>query len=327
MTAAPVKDTPREARRQTRLLGWQGFTLSVPEGWELSGFSGSFDEGYLRVDDGREQGLELKWATEPKKTKKPLDVEVRAESYLASLSRAAKKKKLEFESELTPLPRGVQRTERTGFGFKWTGDKKAFGALWHCKETRRVVIAQVIGDRSGRKGLAGVAESILASIENRDAEPGWRLWSLFDLTLELPSRYQLASQQLMNVYLRLSLADGMDKIGIEQWAVANVARRDAYLDSWVEANAKGDLTQARSQVEEASVQGHEAIALDGGLAFGQPWVQAFRDLMSLHVPATRFSARAWHCEPSNKIYLVQSLRPRRATDPVEEIVARMRCHV
>ncbi|WP_309696160.1 hypothetical protein [Armatimonas sp.] len=323
MTAAPIKET----RRQTKLLGWQGFTLRVPDDWDLTGFSGSYDEGYLRVDDGEEQGLELKWATEPKKTKKPLDIEVRAESYLASLGRAAKKKRLAFDSELIPVPRGVQRPGREGFGFKWTGDKKAFGALWHCKETRRVVIAQVVGDRSGRKGLAGVSEGILASIENKDAEPGWRFWSLYDLQVELPSRFKLASQQLMNVYLRLSLADGMERVSVEQWAVANVARKDAYLDAWLEQNARGELAQVRYQADEASVCGHEAVAMQGSLAFGAPWVQAFRELLSLRVPATRFSARAWHCEPSNKIYLLQSLRPFRASDSIEELVSRMECHV
>lgn len=327
MTALPVKESPPRNLRQTKLLGWQGFTLRVPEDWDVTGFSGSYMEGYLRVDDGEEQGLELKWATEPKKSKKPVDIEVRGESYLASLSRAAKKKRLAFESELTPVPRGVQRPEREGFGFKWTGDKKAFGALWHCTETRRVVIAQVVGDRSGRKGLAGVSEGILASIENKDAQTGWRFWSLYDLQVELPSRFQLASQQLMNVYLRLSLADGMERVTVEQWAVANVARKDAYLDSWLEMNARGELTQARYQAEEATVCGHEAVAMQGGLAFGPPWVQAFRELMSLRVPATRFSARAWHCEPSNKIYLVQCLRPFRATDPIDVLVSRMRCHV
>lgn len=322
MTAAPVKPT----RRQTKLLGWQGFSLRVPDDWDLTGFSGSYDEGYLRVDDGEEQGLELKWTIQPKKTKKPLDIEVRGESYLASLARAAKKKRLAFESELTALPRGVERSERTGFGFKWTGDKKAFGALWHCRETRRVVIAQVVGDRSGRKGLAGIAESILASLENKDAESGWRVWSLYDLQLELPSRFQLASQQLMNVYLRLSLADGTERVSVEQWAVANVARKGAYLDSWLEANARGELSQVRYSAEEARVAGHDAVAMQGGLAFGQPWAQALREVLSLRVPATHFSARAWHCEPSNKIYLVQSLRPFRAPDQLESLVARVRCH-
>lgn len=307
-------------------MGWQGFTLSVPEGWEISGFSGSYDEGYFRVDDGREMGLEIRWATEPKKRKKPLDLEVRTEAYLASLGRAAKKKRLDFTSEHHALPPGVQREGREGFGFSWTGDRKAYGALWLCQTTRRVVIAQVLGDKSGRKGLATIADQLLSSIENQDTEPGWRLWSLFDLTLSLPSRFQLTSQQLMNVYLRLTLSDGTERLSVEQWAVANVARRDAYLDSWLEVNARGELTQARFTVEEASHAGHEAIALRGGLAFGQPWVQALREVLSLHRPATRFSAMAWECPESNKIYLVESLRPRRAADPLPEILSRLRCH-
>lgn len=332
MTTATVREPnpklpARSGRGQaTKLLGWQGFTLQVPEEWDLTGFSGSAEAGYLRVDDGEEQGLELKWATEPKRAKKAPDVVVRAESYLASLERAARKKRLAFEGSVGDAPRGVLRGDRQAVGFKWTGDRKAFGSLWHCQSTRRTVIAQVLGDRSGRKGLAGISETILGSIENKDREIGWRVWSLYDLYAELPSRFQLVSQQLMNVYLRLSLADATERLSVEQWAVANVARRDAYLDTWVESNARGELRQARYQADVAQVHGHDAVVMVGGLAFGQPWIQAVRETMALRWPATRFTARTWHCEPSNKIYLVESLRPRRALDPIEEISHRLQCH-
>ena len=322
-----LENVPRPARgRVTKRVGWQGFTLTIPEDWDITGFSGSADEGYLRIDDGEEQGVELKWGTEPKRSKKAPDPEVRAESYLGSIERAAKKKRLPFEGAVCEAPRGVQRPERSVVGFRWTGDRKAYGALWHCTETRRTVMAQVLGDRSGRKGLAGVAESVLASVENKDKEPGWRFWSLYDLSVELPSRFLLVSQQLMNVYLRLSLADGTDRLSVEQWAVANVARRDAYLDTWVEANAQGELRHARYKAEAAQVHGHETVVMRGGLSFGPPWAQAVREVLALRWPATRFSARTWHCEPSNKIYLVQGLRPTRAEDTIERVCERLRCH-
>lgn len=332
MTTASVHDSPsspppRPGRsKATKLLAWQGFTLRVPEDWDLTGFSGSAEAGYLRIDDGEEQGIELKWATEPKRAKKAPDVGVRAESYLASLERAARKKRLAFEGSVGEAPRGVLRPERAVVGFKWTGDRKAIGALWHCQTTRRTVIAQVLGDRSGRRGLAGVAEAALASLENRDQEAGWRVWSLYDLYVELPTRFQLVSQQLMNVYLRLSLADATDRLSVEQWAVANVARRDAYLDTWVESNARGELRHARYSATEAQVQDHAAVSMSGGLAFGQPWVLALREAMALRLPATRFSARAWHCEASNKIYLVERLRPFRSPELLDEVVGRLRCH-
>lgn len=320
-------NTPRSPRgRVGKQIGWQGFTLLTPDDWDITGFSGTAEEGYLRIDDGEEQGIELKWGTEPKRTKKAPDPEVRAESYLGSIERAARKKRLPFEGGVTDAPRGVLRPERSVVGFKWTGDRKAFGALWHCTETRRTVMAQVLGDRSGRKGLAGIAESVLASVENKDGEPGWRVWSLYDLSVALPSRFLLVSQQLMNVYLRLSLADGTDRLSIEQWAVANVARRDAYLDTWVESNAHAELRHARYTADAALHQGHETVVMRGGLAFGQPWAQAVREALALRIPATRFSARTWHCEPSNKIYLVQGLRPARAVDMIEAVCERLRCH-
>ena len=53
----------------SRLIGWQGFTVFVPDDWDLTGFSGDYDNGYFRVDNGEEMGLEVKWGTESGKNK------------------------------------------------------------------------------------------------------------------------------------------------------------------------------------------------------------------------------------------------------------------
>lgn len=312
--------------RARKLVGWQGFLVRVPDEWDLTGFSGTDEAGYFRVDDSDEHGLEIKWATEPKKAKKAPDVEVRRESYFRGLRQTAKKKRLTVETKAADAPRGVLQSDRSVSGFSWTSDKKAIGAVWHCQTCRRTVIVQVLGPRSGRGGLSTLAQDILGSLRCHGDDPDWRIWALYDLVTEVPAAYKLTGSQLMNVYLRLQFAHKTARLTIEQWALASVARRDAYLDLWLGANSKGDIKKARYTTTEGEVHGHATLDLLGGLAFGGPMAEAVREVTRFQRPATRFSARAWECAPSNKIYAVQGMRPRSAPDLVSEIAARTCCH-
>lgn len=317
---------PQRRERAKRLIGWQGFTVRAPRDWDLTGFSGNDQSGYFRVDDSEEQALEIKWGTEPAKTKTEPDPEARRETYFNQLGRAAKKKKLPLDTRETDVPRRVARAERSAAGFTWSGDRKAVGAVWYCRECRRVVIAQVLGDTSGRGGLMGVAEAVLGSLKCHSDDPDWRTWALYDLVTEVPAEYQLVSQQLMNVYLRLSFAHKTARLSVEQWALANVARRGAYLDEWLRRNAKGELSEARFTGTEGESQGHPALLLSGGPGLGMPMIQVVRQMGRFQYPATRFSGTAWECEPSNKLYLVEGLRPRHAPDRVAEVALRTLCH-
>lgn len=301
--------------------------MRTPDDWDLTGYSGAFPEGYLRADDSDALGIEVKWATESARSKTPPDLESRRDAFVSNLRRAARKKKVDFEARETEAPRGVEREDRRAVGFQWSGDRKAYGALWHCQTCRRVVIAQVLGDPSGRKGLSGVADAVLSEVTCHGPDPRRNLWSLYDLELEVPKEYTLASAQLMNVYLRLSFALGTSRLSVEQWAAASVARGDQYLDLWLAANSRAEIAKGRYGVEEAEVNGHRAVRMAGGLALGTPIFEAVREAASIRVPATRFSAMAWECPVANKIYAVQGLRPARAADVVADVAARTRCHV
>jgi hypothetical protein len=322
---------PREAAGKTRarrLIGWQGFTVRVPENWDLTGFSGTDESGYLRVDDGEEQGLEIKWATEPKKAKSPPDIEVRRESYFRALRQTAKKKRIDLETREADAPRGVVQPERTATGFTWIGDRKGIGALWYCARCRRTVIAQVLGAPSGRGGLSGVAADILASLQCHGEEEGWRTWALYDLHTEVPSDWKLAGQQLMNVYLRLNFTrgKGVSRLTVEQWSLANVARKNTYLDVWLTSNSRSEIGRARYTAEAGEIHGHALLDLSGGPKPGLPMLDVVREALRFHWPATRFRAQSWECEASNKIFSIQEMRAMRVPDVVPEIAARTHCH-
>jgi hypothetical protein len=326
---APIKGVPPTPNTQhptPKVVGWQGFTLSVPDDWDLTGFSGDESSGYVRVDDSEEQGIEIKWGTEPTKAKTEPDLNSRLETYFEALRRTARKKKLDLTTKETNAPKSVLRSERVVRGFQWVGDRKAYGTIWYCRTCRRVVIVQVLGHPSGRGSLGTVAEEVLGSLSCHGEDPAWRTWALYDMHTEIPACYTLVSQQLMNVYLRLSFAHKAERLSVEQWGIANVSRRGEYLDQWIAINAKAELRQARYIEGEGEVNGHPALLLAGGLAFGMPMAQIPQQLSRFQMPATRFSATAWECGESNKVYLVESLHTSRSKDIVVEIVRRTRCH-
>jgi hypothetical protein len=302
-------------------IGWQGITLEVPEGWEVTGFSGDYREGYLRIDDGESRSCELKWGSWGKRERGEPDIELRAESYLASLERAAKKRKQSLSGKLAPAPKGTQRSERLVAGFTFVGERKAVGAAIYCRESRRVLLAQVQG------ASAKEAERILASVEVKDEQPGWRLWALYDLRCDVPSDFALVGQQVMNVYVMLTFARAAERMTIEQWSIADVARKDSYLDVWMKMNAKGELAMMTTEVEEARVGGHDAIAFVGRPEIGLPLFQLVREAArQWKWPALRFTAHAWECEESNKLYLIQHTRGKKSMDLAGEVAQRTLCH-
>ncbi|MBC8142624.1 MAG: hypothetical protein H7Y38_14430 [Armatimonadetes bacterium] len=315
----------------SKTIGWQGYTVQVPVEWDMTGYSGTSGEGYFRVDDGENLSLEVKWATEKAPISlipwakpgavKPPDVEIRREAYFKRLRDAAKKKKLVLTTKDADAPRSVTvRPERSVAGFTWTGDKRAIGAIWYCAVCHRVTIAQVTGDVSGKGGLVGKSDAVMGSMACHDAVNGQRVWAIYDLDTTVPTDYELVTAQLMNVYLRLSFVKNHTaRLSVEQWAVANVARKEAFLDDWVAANAKGELRQARYSVSEGRVRDLAAVTYTGGPAFGQPMIEVVQELTRFQKPATRFSGVAWEDESANKMYLVQARRPRSEPDPVAAV--------
>lgn len=329
---APPKDGGGRVSPVPRLIGWQGILVNVPDSWDLTGFSGDDQTGYVRIDDGEEMAVEVKWATEPaprkkNETPKKPDVEVRRESYFRLLQKSAKKKKMSVTTKAADAPRSVLRPERTATGFTWTADRKATGAVWHCDTCRRTVIAQVLGSPSGKGSFGSTAEAVLGSLRCHGDDPEWRTWALYDLQTQVPSSYRLESQELMNVYLRLTFAQKTARLTVEQWSLANVARKSSYLDVWVTSNTKSaELNSARYVVTESEVEGHDAIKMTGGLAIGVPMLHAAREVLRFQLPATRFVGVAWECEPSNKLFAISQMRTAKQSAFADTVAQRTRCH-
>jgi hypothetical protein len=131
----------------------------------------------------------------------------------------------------------------------------------------------------------------------------------------------------MNVYLRLTFSQKTSRLTVEQWSLANVARKSSYLDVWVASNTKSaELNGARYTVTEGQIEGHDSIRMVGGLAFGLPMLQAAREAMRFRWPATRFTGVAWECEPSNKLFAISHLRAKKQPALADSVAERTYCH-
>ena len=320
------------SRKDWKTVGWQGVTLRTPSAWNLVGYGGDVKAGNLRLDNGELQaqgvtGMDIRWL--PVKGKiTDADLEKRLRQYLDSIEKSAKRQKISAVVQIKEMT-DDRHPERLGLrAFTWKADRRAVGRLWHCTDCGRVVIAQVVGGTRG--DFAASASDVLQTLECHAEDSDWRTWSLYDLHTEVPSDYALLGKpQLMNIYVQLPFGRGTssDTLTVEQWGVANVQLRNAYLDQWFRDKNRAHEGHLRYTGRESEAQGHSALALTGrrtGIAY---WLsQGIPQLTRGQKPATYFEARVWECPETNKIFLVQSFSRRPQPEIVDEIVERTRCH-
>lgn len=313
-------------------MGWQGVTMQVPPAWNLVAYGGDAKAGSLRLDNGEfvthgVLGVDIRWF--PVKGKvTDAEIEKRLDQYLASIEKSARRQKMPATTQVKTIE-DLRHPERAGLrSFSWKADRKAVGRIWYCEECGRVVIAQIVaGPRDDFNSLAADA---LHTLECHPADSEWRLWSLYDLLTQVPSDYTLTGKpQLMNIYVQLPFTRGtsLDTITVEQWGVANVQLREAYLDQWFREKNRAQEGTLRYEASETEIHGHPALALSGrrtGLSYWSG--QALPQLVRLQMPATHFAARIWECPETNKIHLVQSFTRKPQTGVVDEIVERTLCH-
>lgn len=320
------------ARTNWKTTGWQGVTFQAPPEWNLVAYSGDMKNGSLRLDNGEPPsrsalGMELRWSS-PKGRISDADLEKRLDQYFAGIIKGARRQKVatDTKSKVVFVERHPDRDAMRSFS--WRADRRAMGRIWHCKECGRLVIAQVVGGLAG--DWSGVATDVLRSLECHSPEPSWRTWSLYDLLTQAPADFALTGKpQLMNIYVQLLLARGqsLDTVSVEQWGVANVQLKGAYLDEWFRSKNAAMEPSLRYERAETEARGHLALLLTGrrvGLSY---WAgQAVPQIARLQKPATHFAACIWECPESNKVHLVQTFGRRAEPDLVMQIVERTQCH-
>lgn len=309
-------------------IGWHGLTLWTPERWDIGAIGGDKDAGYLRVDDSVSPRLEVKWS---KPTGK-VDLHKTLTTYLEGLRRRTRQKKAQLtaETDLRLVSKRRKRKEEL-ISFRWRPQAEgsetpgvAYGIIWHCGTCGRVLIAQLLGTRDQETRV--LAERIFARMEDHP-QGDWERWRVYDFAFEVPRAARLETHRLVTGQLALTFRLGKEQeLRVERWAMSNLLLRDTDFKSWAGRRARERNRQVKVMGIEALCHGHPGVQFNGRL---KPVAKRLREC-ALHVALRRqplqFVGYAWHCEPSNKCYVVEGLVYPSDRPIVGDIMDSVGCH-
>lgn len=330
-------DTPRA------VVGWNGVRFTVPGDWNVTALSTDPADGYLKVDSPGSLFLQVKWsdpsARRPRtlagligaalrtarkaQPETPADPDLKAmlENYLKDTEKRARKAGQQFQCKVKPATEEAEG-QRVAHHFQWKGSGVGQGKIWYCRSCRRTVIAQVVGQPGDP--VSDVAAGIFGDLRDH-AEDGWVVWAAFDLVAAVPERYLLRSHQFLSGYLKLDLSrPGEGRVLVERWGLAHVARKKFTLQEWLRVNSSCDRHDPT--FSESSLNGHGGVVARGQMSGLFQQLAAWRDALPSLRPATVYEAAVWECDESNKIYLIQSWRPKASPSLLGDLVARCECH-
>ncbi len=180
-------------QRAWRRIGWDGILLQVPSDWHPA----AVYTDYLLFEEHYQPVFALKW--------QQVKGRFEADSILKQLQKSPGR------PELTPWqPPSDWRPHLRPFihqGFSWqSSDGRGTGLLLYCRDSRRALLLQFYGEEKSR---LSVFRQLLANLQARQRGK-YQLWSVFDLSLELPENAQLTEHEFLPGSFRLlfSLPEG-----------------------------------------------------------------------------------------------------------------------
>lgn len=336
---------PELFARETQLFGWQGLTAITPQDWTLRSFSGAHDKGNLRLVDDDGLRLEILW----EKPRAGADVAKSIEVFLSGLEKEAKKKKKAFRRADHPHlvdKKGRNRPQLVNFG--WIGEaddptaSQGWGSAWECGQCGRVVVAHVVGRRGEATGkVQRLAGEVLSSLECHGSG-GWETWSVFGLRLEVPEEFQLGRAKLLTgrleiEWLRSTKVSSMlpvpiwlkrdQRIAVQRVSAANVLLEQETLEDWiVRTLSHADKKRRYQAPQSTSIHDHEAFIRRGGPRDLRLRMAEWIATRWLKKSAPAIEMRVWHCEQSNKIFVLENeVVPANAHVPAD-VLDSLACH-
>lgn len=310
------------AGRRASVIGWHGITVEVPQEWSFAAYSGDSKAGYFRVDGPTDTALEVKWTEEkgiPRLRKVLKDFEKR-------LARSARKSGVSSVLREKPKPLAPLRIhDRAPITFGWEAEQAGYGALWHCKECRRIVLAQVVG--RNRQHVGQTALRILSTLQDHPEGPN-ATWSVYDLTFSAPKDMVMEKHQLRSGHIAMELKRKNAVLVVERWGLANIVLKRDTPSGWLSGALFPRLKAYRyNKLEEGDVHGHP-LTVFTGRRFG------VRAVLSRAGTAIAFRRSCdwlygcgWHCPESNRIYAVLATASREHVEQLaREVALSTRCH-
>ena len=283
-------------------FGWQGIRLRVPEDWNLGRVDGSPQSGYVRLDDAEIVRVEIEWRTPRSRTHEP--VEGLIDRYLYGLQKRAKKAGVTFavqrRAKFLKNTRWLEGREYETF--TWKADFHAFNLALKASGGR-IVLVRVLSLPG--EDLGETIEQLLGSLEDRAADERW-LWSVYGLRFSMPADFKLESHELKSGHIQLSFEKGKQLCRVQRLSMAQLLLKGQELLHWYPVFFKKQLRDVQVEVAAEDVKGHLGLRVTGTPR--SRWRQLLRPLPWVNPrPRVYLDGRAWHCEQTNKICLVDYL--------------------
>jgi hypothetical protein len=308
-------------------FGWQGINMEIPSTWELSALSGDYDNGYIRMDDENAPRMELKWSKS--KEKKP-DLQKILDEYFKGM-----RKRLGQSADDLKIKRNIELIKNEEFFkdrdvvfYNWKTEVRANGAIWYCKECKRIVVIQLMGYL--KETMLTDTIRILESVHDHP-KGQVNLWSAYQLSVEVPRRYQLDKRKLMSGYLMFSFIDGSRTLSVERFGLADVILRNADIQSWFRSyyakQIRGygfSLEEDEQSLTDDYDNKHKLLGQEKRFFDKIPFSPLF--VIDKILRRRQIAARFWYCKESNKIFVVMTISKKGADELVSQVASSIQCH-
>ncbi len=305
-------------------FGWQGITFDVPEEWNLGKVTGDAETGYLRLDDQEVVRVEVEWR--PLKGRLPSGasgVSHIVDKYVDRLVGKAKKAghALRVERNVRVLEDGAFPDKDTE-SFTWDADYRAINLAWRCKTCNRIGLVRVFSKLN--EDVSGAARRLMRSLGDH-AEAGKKLWAVYGLICNIPEDFRLEEQFLRSGHIRLSFKRGKEELHVERIGPASLILKDAeQLQGWFEPFFKKALKDYVCVYTDGEFRGHHGFLIEGSPR-SLLW-RILKPTLSRVRRSMHLKGCVWHCEESNRIFVVRATSKDRNSTVAESVAAEVVCH-
>lgn len=309
------------ATQGQQFVGWMGVTLTVPENWDLVQAKGNRFDGYLRFEEDGVPRCEVHW-TLVSAGRVVLDEQV--DRYIQSLEQLLRKqgKPLKVHRDIHLVGRRqVKRNVRT---FAWEAGQVGYGMMWFCDDCRRALAAQVVGYE--HEPVKEWARQIFLSLSDH-ADGDWERWSLYGLMFDAPVGWQLATTELMPGKVRLVFQQGDYTLTVGRYGPASVLLKGKALEEFaVQALTKETVDRFTISYRVDTFKGHAAMELVGKDKRSTNPFHVFVRRLRTGFPFPNFRGWLWHCEASNRLYLITGAIAPEHEGVWERFAQSVQCH-
>ena len=304
-------------------FGWQGVRLRVPEDWNLGKVDGSPDSGYARLDDAEIVRAEVEWRTIRERANESVGALV--DRYVEGLEKKAGKADLNFAVQRRAKFLKDKRwlEGRDYETFTWEADFRAFNLALKAADGR-ILLLRLLGGRD--EDLREIVEEVMPSLEDHFEEEQW-VWSVYGLQFSMPTDFKLESHELKSGHIQLSFEKGKQICRVQRLSLAQLLLKKRELSDWYPVFFKKQLRDMDVEVAAEEVDGHPGLRMTGKPR--SRWRQILRPLPWINPrPRQYMDGRAWHCEATSKICIVEHLfrKKDQRGDLTERIADGYLCH-